>query len=155
MPNSFGQPMPNEFNVPQNIGTPDLNLNQSAPLGPIGPNIDPAPMMGPQVNDNFGLNQAPVAPSNQGQVPDFNTPPMPMPNMGPDLNINPTLSQPTLDTAPVSSPTIDNVGASKDVTPVVSCLKAMASNLELFGYKININEEDLPNMAKITIEIEK
>ena len=156
MPNNIGQQMSNEFNIPQNIGAPDLSLSPAPAFGPIGPNIEPsAPIMNPQVNDNFGLNQPPVSPPNLGPVPDFNNPTVSTPSMGPELNINPTLSQPTLDSVPISAPAMDNISTSKDITPVVSCLKAMASNLELFGYKININEENLPNMAKVTIEIEK
>lgn len=45
--------------------------------------------------------------------------------------------------------------SQKDIIPVVNTIKSLASNLEAFGYKININEEDLVTSFKLTIEIEK
>ena len=40
-------------------------------------------------------------------------------------------------------------------TPVLNTIKSLIFNLESFGYQININEEDLSNAVKITIEVEK
>ena len=43
----------------------------------------------------------------------------------------------------------------KDVSPVTNTIKNLVSSLEMFGYQINISEEDLPTTSKITIEIQK
>lgn len=154
--NNLTQPMSNEFNIPQNIGgAPAPTLNPTPEIGPMAPTISPtAPMPNnPSINDALGLNQPPVAPPNLGPVPEFNTPPMPTPNMGPELNINSPIPQPIQN--PALGPSLENNNTSKDTTSVVSFLKAVASNLELFGYKININEENLPNITKIIVEVEK
>lgn len=45
--------------------------------------------------------------------------------------------------------------SQKDVLPVINSLKALAVNLESFGYTIRITDEDLANSYKITIEVNK
>ena len=43
----------------------------------------------------------------------------------------------------------------KDLSPVLNTLKNLAINLEAFGYKLNISEENLENSIKLVVEIEK
>jgi len=39
--------------------------------------------------------------------------------------------------------------------PVINTIKALAVNLENFGYKIRITDEDSMSSYKITIEVDK
>lgn len=67
---------------------------------------------------------------------------------------NSSLTEPVVEeTIQVPNQTILNT--NKDVTPVTNTIKNLVSNLESFGYKISINEEDLEKTIKLTIEVEK
>lgn len=122
----------------------------------------PTPTIAPNdfnMNTNSNLN-----------IPKSESNPIPNLNSG-NLEINPSTIDPQSVTnlnQNVSSPintdfnsSISNTASSnltvsqKDITPVVSTIKDLAANLEKFGYKIIINEEDLPTSTKITIEVEK
>ena len=50
---------------------------------------------------------------------------------------------------------MSQVEKQKDILPVINTLKALAINLETFGYTIRITDEDLQNSYKITIEVDK
>lgn len=129
-------------------GTPalDFNLNQNQP--PYGPPLNSMP-------GGFGMPMPPLPPQSQpmGMVP-------PVPNF--DMNMMPP-AQPPYGPAPtpmpapnLAPPVMDiNNGPSKDVKPVVDLLKAIVSNLEAFGYKLKINEENLQNSVNLIIEVEK
>lgn len=117
----------NEFSIPSNIGQSDITPIPQAPNQAM-------PVIDIQANNIPNINQAPMVPTNI-EIPQ-------------DLN---QIVEPAPSTYSVEN-TITN---AKDITPVLSTIKAVSSNLELFGYKINITEEDLSNMAKITIEVEK
>ena len=138
MPNN----MPNQFNMgPSMAPTPDFNIPQpsfnEAPsfvqpnLG-VNPTMMPQPeptMPNPQFNPNF----------------DFNTPPaMPVTDFG--------INNPVASTIPSME---SNLPTTKDVTPVTNTIKNLVTNLEAFGYKINVTEENLPTTSKLIIEIEK
>ena len=132
----FGAPQhtPNQFDMGPNV---NLNIPQ-----PQGINVPQNP-----IQPDFGLNQPNIA----VLEPQFTNP-----QLVPSFDINPTaIMQPDLGPiAPVQ--TIEtNIAPSKDVTPVTNTIKNLVISLNAFGYKINITEDDLPNMAKITIEVEK
>lgn len=132
MPNpNFGAPMENtpEFNETLNINQPTF--------------VEPQTFNQP----NFGINQPPVEPLNtmiqlQQSMPSF------------DINLNQPMYG-NFDNVPPMEPSNNNMASTKDVTPVTNTIKNLANSLSSFGFKINVNEEDLPNMAKITIEVEK
>lgn len=70
--------------------------------------------------------------------------------------MNPMQSSPSVvDIPTVTSPETQASIPPKDVTPVTNTIKNLVSNLEAFGYKININEEALATSIKLTIEVEK
>ena len=128
---NFGAPMENTpgFNEPLNINQPTF--------------VEPQTFNQP----NFGINQPPVEPLNtmvQSQQP--------MPSF--DINLNQPMYG-NFDNVPPMEPSNNNMDSTKDVTPVTNTIKNLANSLSSFGFKINVNEEDLPNMAKITIEVEK
>lgn len=50
---------------------------------------------------------------------------------------------------------IQNNSSQKDLNPVLNTLKNMAINLESFGYKLSVSEENLENSVKLIIEVEK
>lgn len=68
----------------------------------------------------------------------------------------PTMNSDFSQTTPIPSPeAVSMPSTGKDVTPVTNIIKNLVSSLEAFGYKLNIQEENLPTSAKITIEVEK
>ena len=68
----------------------------------------------------------------------------------------PSINNDLTATSPIpSTESINQETKMKDVTPVINTIKSLANNLESFGYKIIINEEDLPTTKKIIIEVEK
>ena len=132
MPNlNFGAPMEN---------TPGFNetLNNNQPTF-----VEPQPFGQP----NFGLNQSPVEPLNNVVQPQ-----QPIPSF--DINLNQPMYG-NFDNVPSMEPSNNNMASTKDVTPVTNTIKNLANSLSSFGFKINVNEEDLQNMAKIIIEVEK
>lgn len=129
-------------------------VQQEEPAIPtVHPNIQPeilTPIMNNQINtpqdiiptlvsetQNVAVLEPVIQPSIDTQVvnpviqPEVTTPVQPIPE------INPTPVQ------------------TKDVLPVINTLKAVAVNLESFGYTIRITDEALPTSYKITIEVEK
>ena len=123
----FGAPTPVQP-TPQFDMVQNTNLN--IPQNPSFNEVDPT------IQTDFGIDTTPVNPQ---PVPNFDTNIVSIPDFG-------------TSTINVSEPTLTS---SKDVTPVTSTIKDLAINLEKFGYKINIIEEDLPTSAKITIEVVK
>ena len=101
----------------------------------------------PPMSEPMGIPTSPV---------DINMPqsggvgePMTIPNI--DTNV----SIPSFDNN-VSIPNVEtNTVSTKDVTPVTKTIKNLVNSLTEFGYKINIIEDDLINVSKLTIEIEK
>lgn len=147
----FGAPMPAPMEQPQakpTPGTPSLDFNLNPNQPPYGPQPNSMPV-------GFGMPMPPLPPQAQpmGMVP-------PVPNF--DMNMMPP-AQPPYGQAPapmptpnLAPPTMDiNNGSSKDAKPVVDLLKAVATNLGAFGYKIKINEENLQNSVNLIIEVEK
>lgn len=125
-------------NIPQFDMSQNMNINpqniQENNMNPINKNI-------PQ----FDLNE------NQGSVPINLNQEIPTIN---NFNTNPPIEEPQFTTNNIN--TYQEIPTTqKDITPVVNTIKSLASNLESFGYKIMINEEDLPTTKKIIIEIEK
>lgn len=128
----FGAPQPtiNQFN-PQPII--DLNTNQASTF-----NNQPN-----QIQSEFGLNKP--LPSIENIQP--------MSNL--DINPNFEMAQPNFGNPSPAMNIEPNIKPSKDITPATNIIKNIANNLEALGYKININEEDLPTSLKLIIEIEK
>lgn len=116
-----------QFDLSQNI-----NINQPQDINPI-PTLQQA---------NFGVNEPMV------ESPEINSLNQQLNQAPPIMNQNFDLNQ-----QPLSVET-SNV-SQKDITPVANTIKSLVSNLETFGYKINITEENLMSSTKITIEIEK
>lgn len=141
---------------PQMMPQTEFDMSQN-----MAPQMNPTPEITPQMGmpqTNFEMNQPldtmiPNFDNNQPQMmpqPDFSIPSQ-MPEldqsmMNSDFGVS---SQEMIATEPVM-PT-----SSKDVTPVTNTIKSLVSNLESFGYKINIVEEDLINATKLIIEVEK
>lgn len=142
MQNPMPNNMPNQFNMgPSMAPTPDFNIPQ--------PNFNEAPSF---VQPNLGVNPT-MMPHPEPTMPnpqfnpnfDFNTPPaMPATDFG--------INNPVASTIPSMEP---NLPTTKDVTPVTNTIKNLVTNLEAFGYKINVTEENLPTTSKLIIEIEK
>lgn len=148
-PASFSQinPAPIYNNMPEN------NILKEKPE----PNIVPEP----QINiPQFDMSQN-IAPTGYANpTPEMNVPtevssiqpPVYPENNQPVTNIpvyNQEIEQPIIENKPLTE------SSQKDLTPVLNTIKSLIFNLESFGYQININEEDLSNAVKITIEVEK
>lgn len=155
--------------MPEPMGMPDPSMDVNIPQGsnfggPI-PNFDPIqqPMVDiPQAMPNFGQNSNPTIPSMPEPMG------MPIPSMDMNMpqggNVGAAMTIPSFDNnAPI--PTFDNnmgtpnaeinTTSQKDVTPVTNTIKSLVNSLAAFGFKINVVEEDLSNMTKLTIEVEK
>jgi len=137
------EPVPMEI-LNADFGAPQASINQFD----MGSNLNiiqnqDLPSTTNPVQPDFGLNQ-PVMPQ---QVISTTTP-QPMPNFDIDATMpqNIETPQPTVE--------VNNV-TLKDVSPVTNTIKNLVTSLETFGYKINVNEEELPNTCKLIIEIEK
>ena len=122
----------------------------------------PTPTIAPNdfnMNTNSNLN---IPQSEYNPIPNLNSGNLEInpPTIDPQsvTNLNQNLSSPINKdfNSSISNTASSNLTVSqKDITPVVSTIKDLATNLEKFGYKIIINEEDLPTSTKITIEVEK
>lgn len=131
-------------NVAPTTNIPQFDMSQNM-------NINPQNIQENNVNSinnnipQFDLNE------NQGPVPINLSQEIPAVN---NFNTTSPIEEPQMATNNINTyqeiPTIQ-----KDITPVVNTIKSLAANLESFGYKIMINEEDLPTTKKIIIEIEK
>lgn len=147
MPEPMGIPTPSlDINMPQNggigapMGVPNMEIPQSMP------NFGVAPTMTP-MSEPMGI-LTPLVDINMPQSGGFGEP-MTIPNI--DTNV----SIPSFDNN-VSIPNVEtNTVSTKDVTPVTNAIKSLVNSLTEFGYKINIIEDDLINVSKLTIEIEK
>ena len=160
-----------------------LNADFGAPQQMVGPTI-PSFDIGMQNNNqaqDFNMPQAPIQPEfavptpAQFERPAFNmeqnnVPPFvqeqPSAIEQPNFGINPEqmYNQPTMPSFDMNNAININDGLSnmnvssinaKDVTPVTNTIKNLVTSLEAFGFKINVIEEDLATMSKLTIEVEK
>lgn len=163
---NFGVPIQPEINsAPENLPPinnvqPDLSLNQTTVI----PN--PEPTLQNPVVEKFGapIQSEVYQPLNIEQSgisinePIIATPEptaMPaMPPVGTEFNQSQDINSP-IATPIVETPETQINPQPKDIVPVTSTIRSLASSLQTFGYKINITEEDLPTSAKIIIEIEK
>lgn len=137
MPNQFEQSQMNEFSQmnkdmsPMQNVEPMMNLNNNFNQEIMTSSVEPAPIN----NIDF------AGPS---MTPPTAEPIMPNVGMEPVMNMNSQIQ-----------PEMHQPMTQKDVTPVINTLKALAVNLENFGYTIRITDEDLATSYKITIEVEK
>ena len=124
-------PIPNPVSIEKNnMANPLPNYDMNLYNNPVQPNFNVNQQMMPPQGNQF-VNTEPV-------VPTMNQ----MPELQPEV----VITEPKLET---------NIEQPKNVTPVGNTIKNLVNSLTEFGYKININEEDLPNISKIIIEIEK
>ena len=143
MPEPMGIPTPPiDVNMPQSggFGTTMAMPNMEQPMMDTSqsiPNFGAPPVM-PPMTEPMGIPTPPVD-VNIPQVGNLGEP-MTIPNF------NNNVSTPTVETNTIST---------KDVTPVTNAIKNLVNSLTEFGYKINITEDDLINVSKLTIEIEK
>ena len=124
------QPEPNVVPDPQ-INIPQFDMSQN-----IAPTryANPTPEM--NVPTEVSSIQTPAYPENNQPAPNIPV-------------YNQEIEQPTMENNQIVEP------MQKNLIPVLNTIKSLALNLESFGYQININEEDLSNAVKITIEVEK
>lgn len=101
-------------------------------------------------------------PQNRFAIPKDQSMTSGMPEMNitnsPTLEVQPiqSISSDFSTPSPIPSPEVPNQEiSSKNVTLVTNTIKSLVTNLEAFGYKINIAEEELPTSTKLTIEVEK
>lgn len=141
----------NDFSVPSAAPepTPIAQFDMSQNIAPQNqftsvPNLE-------QLNNNPQNNfEVPLEQPTNREIPELNTQNIPEPTPIPTINSD--FSQ----TSPIPSPeAVSMAPTGKDVTPVTNTIKNLVSSLEAFGYKINIQEEDLTTSAKIIIEVEK
>ena len=147
----FGSPMTRiqqpQFDMSQNVAPQMTNIPS--------PEVTPQPMN--MLQNDFSIpNQSPIITQSeiQDQAPQpVNPRPTPESVNIPSFNteINSNFELPSSMTTRVPS----QVSEVKNLTPVTNTIKSLITNLEEFGYKIHIMEEDLPTVAKITIEVEK
>ena len=167
-PTNFAMPTPDVTPMPQNstiINLESLQYNNPS----VTPVSEPVSME--ILNEDFGAPQMTPPPANMWstnfnvtQAPTFNEIPNPV---QPDLSFNPVTPMPTpvspVEPLPTFNPNFNEVqpvstttpSPLKDVTKVTNTIKNLIANLEEFGYKINVTEEDLPHLTKLTIEVEK
>ena len=168
-----------EMQTPQNISeTPILNNTsnitqieqpQSIPQFDMSQSVTPTDFSQHQEigleNPTLGVN--PVNPIEQ--IPNYmnqtNSDIQPIennsiPTMEQTLPVQPNLEQPVDIPQQIMQPAAEPQDTmqqfpQKEVEPVVSSLKNLASNLQDFGYNIGITEEDLGDSVRLTIEIKK
>lgn len=138
MPNAMGTTLANNQNFePQN---PNIDINPT----PINQEIDNNYNM----TQNFMPNiEEPINYNNMDYSQQIVQEPI-QEMMIPNTNIEPMVSNNNvMKTEPLQQ--------KKDVMPVINTLKSLAVNLENFGYKIRITDEDGVTSYKITIEVDK
>ena len=118
----------NQYDMSQNISSSEMILNQELPQQPIEPAI---PENIPTQNDFSQQPQMSELINNSTSTP-----------VQSEINSNPSMN-------------IQVNPNQKDLSPVLNTLKNLAINLEAFGYKLNVSEENLENSIKLVIEIEK
>ena len=119
----------NQYDMSQNISPSEVSLKQEVPQQPIETAI---PENIPIQNDFSQQPQMSELINNSTST----SPVQPEINSNPSMNIQVNSNQ-------------------KDLSPVLNTLKNLAINLEAFGYKLNISEENLENSVKLVVEIEK
>lgn len=134
-PTPINQAIDNNYNMAQNLEIPNININ-------------------PPMDNSYNMNQSFIPnieePINYNNI-DYSQPTMEAPIQEmemPNTNIEPMVSNNNLMQT-------ENLQQQKNVMPVINTLKALAVNLENFGYKIRITDEDAATSYKITIEVEK
>lgn len=165
--NDFNSPINNSFEMPNMGENPMPSIESLQNNNPsVAPTTEPVSM--DILNADFG---APQTMPNFGPVPGSTIPEpavMPTPSMDMNMpqggNFGEPMTIPNIDNN-VTIPTFDNnmgmpnmeinATSQKDVTPVTNTIKNLVNSLTEFGYKINIIEDDLINVSKLTIEIEK
>lgn len=130
-------PVTTQFDMSQNIAPQQFGAPQNINI----------PSMEPQ--NNFMMNSEPNVPISNQEISTTNTEFVNIPNMDPEV---PQMAPIETISEPLEVP---NQFPQKEVMPVVNTLKNIAKNLEEFGYKIVLSEEDMLNSYKIVIEIEK
>ena len=154
--------------VPMDILDADFGAPKAPALEPINQfdmgqvNLN-APSPQNQISSDFGFNQ-PMMQSQQPQMP----PVQPMSNFDMSQSVMPNfeMNQPVVPNFDMNQPVVPNFElpteisttnetALKDVTAVTNTIKNLVTSLEAFGYKINVTEEDLTTISKLTIEVEK
>ena len=118
----------NQYDMSKNISPNEMILNQELPQQPIEP-----VMSGNIPSQNDFSRQPQMAELINNSIP---TPVQSEINSNPSMNIQVNPNQ-------------------KDLSPVLNTIKNLAINLEAFGYKLNVSEENLENSIKLVIEIEK
>lgn len=119
----------NQYDMSQNISPSEVPLKQEVPQQPIEAVI---PENIPTQNE---FSQQPQ----MSELINNSTPTSPVQS---EINSNPSMN-------------IQVNSNQKDLSPVLNTLKNLAINLETFGYKLNISEENLENSIKLVVEIEK
>ena len=132
--------------------TPQFDMSQN-----IAQNITPKEIPTPETQTLEMQNMQSQIPQNDFETP-MNKPEMynyqqNMPNIPIDNN-NIEVENNQQEQVP-ESPLSETNNAVQDITPVTDTIKNLAINLQKFGYKINVTEEDLPTSSKVIIEIEK
>jgi len=136
---------PNNNMIPNQVEQMTSTMEQPLNVEPLieqSYTIEPTP--------NFSVNE-PQPITNQEFI---------QPNLGasipepiaPTPNIGPIIPQQSIESTPLES---SQQLEQKDVLPVINTLKALAVNLETFGYTIRIIDEDTSSSYKITIEVDK
>ncbi len=163
-------PIPNPMD---NVISIDNLQNQNPPVDipsmNVGPTMNPSPtspIIDQQPVPQFDMSQN-IAPIEFTQSPEpIPTPMQPIqqpetmvqPTMG-SINIEPQVATPTYNqmAEPQVTPIIPEQPTlpPKDLTPVLNTIKELVSNLEAFGYKMNVSEQDLGTTIKLSIEVEK
>jgi len=130
-PTPINQVVDNNYNMAQNLEIPNIDINPT-----IGNNYDMNSNIIPNIEEPINYNNMDY----RGQT--LQEPIMPNTSIEPIIQ-NSNIVQP------------DQIQQSKDVMPVINTIKALAVNLENFGYKIRITDEDSMSSYKITIEVDK
>lgn len=144
-----------QFDMSQNIAPTNFgqaNFNQQQDVNTmVEMNIPQNNFNGPE------FNSIPNNPSNEFAMnsPKLNTIESPMVSPIMQEPMTPTYNQ-NMSSQITSIPMNNNLPpVGKDITPIINTLTNLASNLEAFGYKLNISKEELTNSIKLTIEVEK
>ena len=117
-----------QFDMSQNVAPTDLNYNQpSQDVQNVVPKIVSEP------NTIQNINSEILSSSNNQQLPTTNQ----------DLTMTAVPS------------TTNDINTQKNAESVINIIKNLGSGLSSLGYQISINEENLVDSIKLTIEVEK
>lgn len=130
-PSPINQGIDNNYNMAQNFEVPNIDIN-------------------PTMGNNYSINSN-IIPNVEEAINydniNYNQPPIQEPIMQ-NANIEPILPNNNI----VQT---EQLQQQKDVMPVINTMKSLAVNLENFGYRIRITDEDSMSSYKITIEVDK